>query len=85
MRTRGLLVAPAAAALAAAFITGCGPAHATAGSPAPTAGGQPTPAGAVQVSHDHFGAHAEPAVAVNPRNPRNLLAAARDPARVCTR
>jgi len=73
--SRHLLIAPAAAALAAAFIAGCGAAHTTTGPPPPTAGGQPAPAGIVQVSHDQFGAHAEPAVAVNPRNPRNLLAA----------
>ena len=73
--SRHLLIAPAAAALAAAFVTGCGAAHTTTGSPPPTASGQPAPAGVVQVSHDQFGAHAEPAVAVNPRNPRNLLAA----------
>jgi len=72
-----LFIVPAAAALAAAVITGCGPAHATAGStPSPT-GGPPAAAGIVQVSHDQFGAHVEPAVAVNPRNPRNLLAASR--------
>src|SRR5260370_20597201 len=29
----------------------------------------------VQVSHDRFPAHAEPSLAVNPRNPRNLLGA----------
>ena len=73
--SRHLFITPAAVALAAAFIAGCGAAHTTTGPPPPTAGGQPAPAGIVQVSHDQFGAHAEPAVAVNPRNPRNLLAA----------
>jgi hypothetical protein len=73
--SRQLFIAPAAAALAAAVVAGCGPAHAKTSSPPSTAGGRPAPAGAVQVSHDQFGAHAEPSVAVNPRNPRNLLAA----------
>jgi hypothetical protein len=72
---RHLIIAPATAALAAAFIAGCGPAHATTGSPPSTGGGQSAAADVVQVSHDQFGAHAEPSVAVNPRNPRNLLAA----------
>lgn len=31
----------------------------------------------VQVSHDHFAAHSEPAVAENPRNPNNLVAASK--------
>jgi hypothetical protein len=75
-RSRHLFIAPAAAVLAAAVITGCGAARATTGSPASTPAGQPAPTGIVQVSHDQFGAHAEPAVAANPRNPRNLLAAA---------
>ena len=73
--SRHLFITPAAVALAAAFIAGCGGAHAKVGSPPSTAGGRPAPTGIVQVSHDQFGAHAEPAVAVNPRNPRNLLAA----------
>jgi hypothetical protein len=30
----------------------------------------------IQVSHDRYPAHAEPSLAVNPRNPRNLLGAA---------
>ncbi len=29
----------------------------------------------VRVSHDHYGVHVEPSVAVNPRHPRQLLAA----------
>ena len=73
--SRHLFITPAAVALAAAFIAGCGAAHAKVGSPPSSAGGRPAPTGIVQVSHDRFGAHAEPAVAVNPRNPRNLLAA----------
>jgi hypothetical protein len=43
-------------------------------SPRPTL--PPSAAGVVQVSHDLFDAHAEPHVAANPRDPRNLLAAA---------
>ena len=73
--SRHLLIAPAAVVLATAVMTGCSQSHATAGSPASTAGRQPAAAGVVRVSHDQFGAHVEPAVAVNPRNPRNLLAA----------
>ena len=73
--SRHLFIAPAAAALAAAFVAGCSPARTTIGSPPSTASGRPAPTGIVQVSHDQFGAHAEPALAVNPRNPRNLLAA----------
>lgn len=67
--------APAAVALAAAFVAGCAPSHAATSSPPSAPGGQLTQTGIVQVSHDRFGAHAEPSVAVNPRNPRNLLAA----------
>jgi hypothetical protein len=67
--------APAVVALAAAFVAGCAPGHAATSSPSSTPGGQPTQTGIVQVSHDQFGDHAEPSVAVNPRNPRNLLAA----------
>jgi len=75
-RSRHLLIAFAVTAAAAAVITGCGPAHAKAGSTPSPPGGQPAPASIVQVSDDPFGA-VEPAVAVNPRNPRNLLAASR--------
>ena len=72
---RHLLIAPAAVVLATAVIAGCSQSHAAAGSPASTAGRPPAAADVVRVSHDQFGAHVEPAVAVNPRNPRNLLAA----------
>jgi len=75
--SRHLFITPAAVVLATAVIAGCGQSRSTVAPPASTAGGQPAAAGAVQVSHDQFGAHAEPSVAVNPRNPRNLLAAAR--------
>jgi hypothetical protein len=70
-----LFTAAAAIALAAAVVAGCG--RAATSSPPSTTGGQPTPAGVVQVSNDQFGAHVEPSVAANPRNPRNLLAASR--------
>jgi hypothetical protein len=46
-----------------------------------TAGG--TPAN-VRVSHDHYASHTEPCLAVNPRNPRNLLAACELPQTVAT-
>jgi len=75
--SRHLLIAFAVTAAAATFITGCGRAHATTGSPPSTPTGQPAPASIVQVSDGQFGAYVEPAVAVNPRNPRNLLAASR--------
>ena len=68
-RSRHLFIVPAAVALAAAVITGCGPAHAKAGSPPSPTGGQPAPASIVQVSDDPFGA-VEPAVAVNPQPPQ---------------
>jgi hypothetical protein len=73
--SRHLFIALALAAAAGTFMTGCSRAPATTGSPASTAGGPSAPPGVVQVSRDQFGAHAEPSVAVNPRNPRNLLAA----------
>jgi hypothetical protein len=73
--SRHLLITSAAVVLAAAVIAGCSQGGATAGSPRSAAGRQPAAAGIVQVSHDQFGAHAEPSVAVNPRNPGNLLAA----------
>ena len=75
--SRHLFITPAAVVLATAVIAGCGQSRSTVAPPPSAAGGQPAAAGAVQVSHDQFGAHAEPSVAVNPRNPRNLLAAAR--------
>lgn len=46
-----------------------------------TAGGTPTN---VLVSHDHYAGHTEPCLAVNPRNPRNLLAACELPQTVAT-
>ena len=46
----------------------------TSGSPAATVPAAP-PAAVVQVSHDQFVDHVEPAVAANPTNPSNLLAA----------
>jgi hypothetical protein len=44
---------------------------------APSAPGWAAPAAVpnIQVSHDGYAAHAEPAIAVNPRNPDNLLGA----------
>jgi hypothetical protein len=72
-----LFITPIAVVLAAAVIAGCSQSRSTVASPSSTAGEQPTAAGVVQVSHDQFGAHAEPAVAVNPRDPGNLLAASR--------
>jgi hypothetical protein len=42
-----------------------------------------TPAN-VRVSHDQYGGHTEPCLAVNPRNPRNLLAACELPQTVAT-
>jgi hypothetical protein len=74
--SRHLFIALAAAALAVVLIAACGPARATTGSPPSIPARQSAPTSIVQVSHDQFGAHAEPAVAANPRNPRNLLAAA---------
>jgi len=50
----------------------CGPCHERLASV--NHGRQPAPADVVQVSHDQFGAHAEPSVAINPRN---LLACGR--------
>ena len=70
-----IFTASAAVALAAAFVAGCSTGRAATSSPPSFPGAQPAPAGIVQVSHDQFGVHAEPSVAVNPRNPRNLLAA----------
>jgi hypothetical protein len=62
---RGLLRGGAAAALAAGL------------PPFLCAAGRPRGAGIanVHVSHDHYGVHIEPSVAVNPRHPRQLLAA----------
>jgi hypothetical protein len=72
-----VFAALAVAALVAAFVAGHARGRTKTGSPSPSASGQLAPAGIVQVSHDQFGGHVEPSVAVNPRDPRNLLAASR--------
>src|SRR6516225_839279 len=80
---RSLLRGAAAAAVAARLpLSSCSTARPSgtgaAGRPAGTsATGQPAAADVanVRVSDDRYGVHVEPSVAVNPRNPRQLLAA----------
>jgi hypothetical protein len=56
-------------AAAGASVAACG------GSPRPPEPTEPPADGNIQVSRDGFASHAEPNLAVNPRNPRNLLGA----------
>jgi hypothetical protein len=56
-------------AAAAAVVAGLPSGSLTAGRPRRTGRAN------VRVSHDHYGVHIEPSVAVNPRHPRQLLAA----------
>jgi hypothetical protein len=80
-RTR--VLAATGLSLAAVIGGGC-TLHSSRRSTPPTTGSHPArttttgasqPAAAVQVSHDRLGDHAEPAVAANPADPNNLLAA----------
>jgi len=62
----------AAAALAAGSLPACS-ADSAHSAPAARSAGTGGPFPGIRVSHDAFPVHGEPSVAVNPRNPRNLL------------
>ena len=68
-------LAPIGLALSAVVGAACSAHLGSASTATTTAVRTDQPAPVVQVSHDQFGAHAEPAVAANRTNPNNLLAA----------
>ena len=72
---RRVLVLLAGALVAAGLVAGCASGGSTTSSSTPTTAVPPASSGVVRVSQDQFTAHAEPHVAANPRDPRNLLAA----------
>lgn len=69
---RSLLRSGAAAATVAAGLPSC---SSSSGRPQRTGSANASVSQNVRVSHDHYGVHVEPSVAVSPRHPRQLLAA----------
>jgi hypothetical protein len=64
-----------AAGLVLTVFAACGSRSTSGSSPVAAATNIRQPPQLVQVSHDQYSAHAEPAVAANPKDPNNLLAA----------
>jgi hypothetical protein len=67
--------APLAVGLALTVLAACGSRATNVSSPVPATTNINQPPQLVQVSHDQYSAHEEPAVAANPKDPNNLLAA----------
>jgi hypothetical protein len=70
-----VLLSTTAVVLAGTIVTACSLSKSTASPTSSTGAGSASLLGSVRVSDDQFDAHAEPSVAANPRNPRNLVAA----------